>query len=207
LSGKGNLCLNRNLCNKAFLNTYKSAERMHFDAAHELAHIILHHFDKKAIPEYEPDNRIKESEADKFASSFLMPTDAFLQNRPNYISLENMIEYKKYWGVSLAAINYKLHKLNQITDWTYRSNCVKINTLGYHQDEPQGRDYDQSLFFGKALKVLGEQPKFSLSKMLDEIRILESDFDELTFGALSAYKESIKPKLYLVHSKTDKQFA
>ncbi|MBK7300069.1 MAG: XRE family transcriptional regulator [Moraxellaceae bacterium] len=116
-----------------FLNTYKSAERMRFDAAHELAHIILHHFDKRATSEYEQDNRVKESEADRFASSFLMPTDAFLKNKPNYISLENMIEYKKYWGVSLAAVNYKLHKLGEITDWNYRSNCVKMNTLNYHK--------------------------------------------------------------------------
>jgi Zn-dependent peptidase ImmA (M78 family) len=52
-----------------FLNKFKSTEHSRFDAAHELAHLVLH---KHGGPSQ---GRSAESEAHAFASSFLMPRD------------------------------------------------------------------------------------------------------------------------------------
>lgn len=50
-----------------FLNTVKTAEHSRFDAAHELGHLVLHKHGG-------PGGRAAEDEANRFASSFLMPS-------------------------------------------------------------------------------------------------------------------------------------
>lgn len=182
------------------LDTFKSAERTRFDAAHELAHIFLHIYDQ-TTPNDEINYKKRESEADKFASCFLMPNESFLELAPNNISISNMLKYKSYWRVSLQAINYKSHKLNLITDWVYRSNCMKINSMGYHKNEPQPTHHDHSLLYLKLLKLLDTKGNFSIKNMLNEIGISEEDFDSLTFKSLSLFKEYKnlkKPKLRLL---------
>ena len=59
-----------------FLNTFKSTERSRFDAAHELGHLVLH---RHGAPQ---DSRQAESEADRFASAFLMPMDDVAKSPP-----------------------------------------------------------------------------------------------------------------------------
>lgn len=176
-----------------FLNDFKSFERQRFDAAHELSHMILHKDDNA---EY---NRTKESEADQFASEFLMPYEGFTSNLPKNLSIQSMIEYKKYWRVSLKAVNYRCHKLDLISDWIYKNNSIRINSFGYHLNEPDPTYGDQSLFYSKILKTLATQDGFSISKMLDGIGISRSDFNDLTFYSIDKFEESKpRPKLYVV---------
>lgn len=180
-----------------FLNTTKSAERVRFDCAHELGHTVMHTHNKYVRNDV--DNRLLEAEADKFASEFLMPTEGFLSTVPTYLTIENMIEYKKVWRTSLKAINYKSHKLQRITDWVYRSNSIKINSLGYNKNEPNETHRDESVMLPKLISILASDPKFNKQKMLDEIGISEKDFNELTFDALAKYEASKpRPKLYVV---------
>ena len=182
------------------LDTQKSAERTRFDAAHELAHIFLHIYDTKP-PHQDTDYKKRESEADRFASCFLMPTKSFLELAPKNMSIENMLKYKEYWRVSLQSINYRSHKLNMISDWVYRSNCMKINSMGFHINEPKPTSPDLSILHLKMLKILDETGGFSVEQMLDEIGISRKDFDNLTFSSLTLfedYKNSKKPKLRLL---------
>ena len=180
-----------------FLNTFKSAERARFDCAHELGHVVMHTHNKKI--RVKKDNRALETEADQFSSEFLMPTDAFFATVPRYLSLENMIEYKKVWRTSLKSINYKAHKLGLISDWVNRSNSIKINSLGYNINEPEETHRDESLMLPKIMSVLASQEKFDKNQMLDEIGISETDFNQLTFDALEKVElPKKKHKLYLV---------
>ena len=64
-----------------FLNTFKSAERSRFDAAHELGHLILHRHGG-------PQGREAENEANAFASAFLMPHDDLVAHIPYVTSVE-----------------------------------------------------------------------------------------------------------------------
>jgi len=183
-----------------FLNTGKSAERMRFDAAHELGHHILHHYAKAGTNIENENLKQLEIEADQFSSNFLMPTDAFVAKRPKYPTIDAMIESKKYWNVSLQAFNYKAHKVGLITDWIYRSNCIQINKQGFHRSEPNTMGYDESIFFKKALNLLMEKPDFSIEKMLDELCISKEDFNELTFDSIEQVESAAKKtsKLYIV---------
>ena len=181
-----------------FLNDTKSAERVRFDCAHELGHIVMHTHNKNVRDEV--DNRILETEADRFSSEFLMPTEGFLSTVPSYLTIENMIEYKKVWRTSLKAINYKSHKLNRISDWVYRSNSMKLSSLGYNSSEPNETHRDESIMLPKLIATLSSAPKFDKNRMLDEIGISEKDFNALTFDALAKFEASKpKPKLYIVN--------
>lgn len=180
-----------------FVNNFKSAERSRFDCAHELGHIIMHTHNRKVREE--KDNKLLEIEADQFASEFLMPAEAFFATSPRYLSIDNMIEYKKIWRTSLKAVNYKAHKLGLISDWVNRSNLMKINSLGYHIEEPEETHRDESMMLPKIVSLLVSQPSFDKNKMLDEIGISEDDFNQLTFDALAKVDiPKKKTKLYLV---------
>ena len=78
---------------------------------------------------------------------------------------------------------------------------MKINSLGYHKNEPQPTHHDQSILYLKLLKLLDAKGNFSINEMLNEIGISWEDFDNLTFRSLTLftdYKESKRPKLTIV---------
>jgi len=115
-----------------FLNTFKSTERSRFDAAHELGHLVMH---RHGAPQ---DSRQAESEADKFASAFLMPADD-VASRIRYVSgLDSLVKYKRRWGVSVAALNYRLNSLGIVSEWQNRSLNVELSSRGYRREEPEG---------------------------------------------------------------------
>lgn len=115
-----------------FLNTFKSTERSRFDAAHELGHLVLH---RHGAPQ---DSRQAESEADRFASAFLMPMDDVMSRIRYVTDLESLIRAKKRWGVSVAALNYRLHKLRVVSDWQNRNLNIEISSRGFRWNEPDG---------------------------------------------------------------------
>ena len=171
-----------------FLNTAKSAERMRFDAAHELGHLVLHSDDKNVLENMKD----KEHEADRFASSFLMPKEAFVAMAPNNLNLANLISYKKYWKVSLAAINYNLHEHKLLTDWLYRSNCIEFSKQGYNKSEPEPIEREKPILLNKIVKILLEKEGRDFYENLDfGYQIL----DDITFKLIS---ENTKPKLKLL---------
>lgn len=180
-----------------FVNNFKSAERARFDCAHELGHVVMHTHDKAIRTEQ--DNRATEAEADRFASEFLVPTEAFFATIPRYITIDTLMEHKKTWRTSLKFMNYKAHKLGLLSDWVYRSNSMKITANGYHIDEPEGTHHDESIMLPKIISVLASSPGFNKNQMLDEIGISEDDFNQLTFDALAKFEATKKrPHLVLV---------
>ena len=113
-----------------FLNTMKSAERRRFDAGHELGHLVLHKHGGTIR------SREAEREADRFAASFLMPHSDVISQVPYVRSLDQLVRFKKRWRVSVAALAYRLHELDIISDWNYRTICIQINKRGYNKKEP-----------------------------------------------------------------------
>lgn len=111
-----------------FLNTFKTAERSRFDAAHELGHLVMH---RNGIAHGQDTER----EADEFASNFLMPESDIRSRVTRLSTLNSLIQIKKRWKVSLAALCYRLHKLDIISDWQYRKFCIEINQR-FRKSEP-----------------------------------------------------------------------
>lgn len=158
-----------------FLNTKKTAERCRFDAAHELGHLVMHRHGA-------PQGQEAEKEANAFASAFLMPRRSVLANAPRTATLKSLIAHKKFWNVSTAALNYRLHSLGLTTDWTYRTLCIDLAKLG-RDHEPESSPFESSQVLKKVFASLREDG-ISKSDVAKELLIQPEELDELTFGLM-----------------------
>jgi Zn-dependent peptidase ImmA (M78 family)/transcriptional regulator with XRE-family HTH domain len=159
-----------------FLNTQKSPEHSRFDAAHELGHLILHRHGQ-------PSGQEAERAADAFASAFLMPAKTVLSSRLMFPSLDTLIRAKKIWGVSVAALNYRLHSLGLTTEWTNRSLCIQISKAGYRKSEPNSINRELSQVWEKLFSALKKEG-LGKADIARDLCVAASDIDELTYGLL-----------------------
>jgi Zn-dependent peptidase ImmA (M78 family)/transcriptional regulator with XRE-family HTH domain len=91
--------------------------RSRMDAAHELAHLLLHH-------DAEPGSRILERQATTFGSQFLAPTARLRDELPARLDFDRLQQLKRRWGMSLKALVYRGHAMG-----VYRTD-QKIRLLG-----------------------------------------------------------------------------
>lgn len=161
-----------------FLNTLKTAERSRHDASHELAHLIMHRHSGSA-------HASAEYEANTFASNFLMPPDDLRAECPYVRSLEDLVKKKRRWGVSVASLNYALHKIGKISDWHYQSYYKALAKVG-REVEPNPMSLETSQVWSKILTDLWRMG-MPLSRVAREIHIPERELNGLLFGiAVSA---------------------
>ena len=156
-----------------FLNTLKTPEHSRFDAAHELGHLVMHRHTGSA-------HKSAEDEAHTFASAFLMPRADLLAQIPRVTSLNDLIEAKKRWRVSVAALNYALHKIGVISSWHYRGYCIELNKLG-RSNEPNGIEPETSQVWAKVLTALWREG-VTLGHIASELALPEKELSNLLFG-------------------------
>jgi Zn-dependent peptidase ImmA (M78 family)/DNA-binding XRE family transcriptional regulator len=156
-----------------FLNTLKTAEHGRFDAAHELGHLVMHRHSGSG-------HKSAEDEAHAFASEFLMPRADLLAHIPVVREFDDLIKAKKRWRVSVAALNYALHKLGVISDWRYRGFCIELNRLG-RSNEPEGIEPETSQVWIKILSALWREGT-TLSHVAKNLSIPERELSNLLFG-------------------------
>ncbi|MBI5310680.1 MAG: ImmA/IrrE family metallo-endopeptidase [Actinobacteria bacterium] len=155
-----------------FLNTQKSGERSRMDAAHELAHLVLHR--QNQIPQ----GRDAEREAKAFASAFLMPRDdvmAVMNQFPDP-SIEELLQLKARWKVSIAALVYRLNKLGLLSEWHHRNLWIELSSLDMRTKEPDEIPRETSLVLRKVFASLRDDGV----KTSDVARQLRLPHDELT---------------------------
>ncbi|HEY4140477.1 MAG TPA: XRE family transcriptional regulator [Pseudolabrys sp.] len=176
-----------------FLNTYKSAERSRLDASHELGHLILH---KHGGPRQ---GRDAETEANYFGSSFLMPKADVVSRIPFVGRLDDIVAAKKRWGVSVAALAYRLHKLEILSDWQYRTLCIQMNQRGYRTQEPNGLPREESVVWKKVFTDLWTD-KISKAQIAAELHLPADELENLVFGLTGDIRPPTigKPSLKLV---------
>lgn len=152
-----------------FLNTFKSAERSRFDAAHELGHLVLHKHGG-------PHGREAETEVNNFASAFLMPQADLVATVPYVTSVEQIVKAKRRWGVAAVALAYRLKKLGRITDWLY----IQVNRR-YRTQEPNALPAERSAVWQMVLQELWREG-ISKHRIASELCIPEGELENLLFG-------------------------
>ncbi len=160
-----------------FLNTVKSGESSRFDAAHELGHLVLHQDGQMT-------GREAEDQANRFASEFLMPRADVLAHVGDVYSLDQIIRLKRRWKVSVAALNYRLHKIGITSDWRNRDLCIQIARQGFHKNEPDGIDRERSMVWEKVLKLLWEDKK-TFRVIAQELSLPEPEVSALIYGVIT----------------------
>lgn len=119
--------------NKPFvlLNVHKDAgDRGRFDAAHELGHLVLHKGGESL------DSHKVETEADRFAASFLLPADQFKEESPRLPVLSQYEPLKRRWGVAISAMVRRSRDVGVLTQWQYENACKEISRRGFRTKEP-----------------------------------------------------------------------
>lgn len=141
-------CLYRHGQPFVFLGTDKSGERARFDAAHELAHLVLH------AEEREPHGPEAEHEAQRFAAAFLMPRASVLAQGLRNASVDRVLIAKSKWDVAAMAMVHRANELDLLTEWHYRTLCVNLSRMGYRSGEPGGIQRESSQLWTKVLRQL-----------------------------------------------------
>jgi len=176
-----------------FLNTQKSAERSRFDAAHELGHLVLHKHGVQMSEESDVQKDINEEsgrknnkraverEADRFASAFLMPEASVRANSPRFATIENLIQLKKIWNVSIASLVRRLFDLELITEWQYRTLYIEMSSRKMLKKEPEGISKEKSQILEKVFKSLWQEGT-TRNDIAQQLNFPVDEIDQLTFN-------------------------
>lgn len=142
--------------------------RSRFDAAHELGHIVMHDW-------LDADTKQAETQAHRFAAAFLLPRHIAYDVLPAKVDWKRLIALKAIWGVSLAALLYRMKALGVITEPAYVSALKTMSARGWRTTEPGdhllGR-LEQPTLLTRAIDVL-EQDGTSLHDFLRDASLPE----------------------------------
>jgi Zn-dependent peptidase ImmA (M78 family)/DNA-binding XRE family transcriptional regulator len=175
-----------------FLNTVKTSEHNRLDAAHELGHLVLHKHGG-------PKGRKAEEQANLFGSWFLMPAESVLSEIPRIHTINQVVEAKKIWSVSVMALIHRLNRLKIMSDWQYRMFCIDATERGYRAAEPFGMARETSVVWQKVLTTLWNE-RVTKSDIAHALHIPSDEIENLLFGLTGNASEpvAVRPPLRLV---------
>lgn len=116
------------------INKNFSNDRKRFTISHELGHILLHNESNFPVSSYR-DEKIKEKEANEFASEFLMPANE-IKNSLRGITIGEVAKLKGYWLTSMASIIRRAKDLKCINEDRYTYFMIEMSRNGYNRKEP-----------------------------------------------------------------------
>jgi Zn-dependent peptidase ImmA (M78 family)/DNA-binding XRE family transcriptional regulator len=104
-------------------------DRMRLTLAHEIAHVVMHRFPNPEM----------EGQANSFAAEFLMPRKQIKASLYN-LSLSKLVQLKRIWKVSMAALIHRAFELKTITETQQRYLYINMAKRGYRMREPAEAD-------------------------------------------------------------------
>jgi len=119
-----------------FLNQNAPADRMRHSLGHELGHLIMH-----SIP-----TDTMEEEADMFAGELLAPIKELRSDLiGGRITLERLVQLKKYWRVSVASLLYRAGRAGLVTKNQSSYLWRQISSRGWRKREPDETQFPHEL--------------------------------------------------------------
>ncbi len=111
------------------LSQRSSNDRIRMTAAHELGHVLAGDCGD------EPESKEEESRAFEFASHFLL-TSKMLAAAFRRKSMVDLMNFKKRYGISMAAMVYRAQQEGTITDAEARNLWIEFSKRGWRRNEP-----------------------------------------------------------------------
>jgi len=179
--------------------------RSRFDAAHELAHLILHKNIDKSRISHTQDFALIEKQAHRFAGAFLFPQKSYLSEI--YIpSLDTFRLLKPKWQVSIQLMIHRGQDLGVITDEQATRLYKNCNRRGWKYFEP----YDDTILVEKPRllsrmfgMLVGEKVRTRAdilsalpfrARDITEMAGLPSDFFEEKVDDVISFKDFVKSR-------------
>lgn len=136
----------------------KPIERLRFDMAHELGHILLHPWEESNEDLDKDAFKAREDQANMFASALLLPKRAFTRDIVAYATeIDYYRHLKKKWRVSMQAMMYRARQLGIITGNQFSYMMRQVSKNGWRKHEPGDAPGDiNSTIFQGALDILFE---------------------------------------------------
>ncbi len=146
----------------------KSQERLLFDMAHELGHILLHKWGEDEEDLSKEEFNKQERQANMFASALLLPRESFSESiKPYPLELEHYIQLKKKWHVSMQAMMYRACQLDVITANQFQYLMRKVSAKGWRKWEPgDNRGKLNSTIFQGAIDLLVEGKYLTVRELI-----------------------------------------
>lgn len=185
----------------------KPEGRIAFDLAHELGHILLHPWSESLDLITKEEFKLRERQANMFASAFLLPKNSFSNDVKAFpTDLKYYLWLKKKWKTSIQAMIFRSHQLGIITANQYQYMMRQISKKGWRLREPDDTPYylHENIFQG-AIDVLIEARVLSASSIIqafvnDGINMYISDIEDLLClrkGTLTEQKDNSR----IIHIK------
>lgn len=178
----------------------KSAARRHFDAAHELGHLLMHLDIHNQDSLTKEEFKIMENQAHQFASAFLLPEDAFSSMVTSETTLDGYTELKKYWRVSIGAMIHRAKDLGILSASRYTSLQKQISMRKMRHKEPLDDvlPVPYPTLFKKAFEAILQSGIDGFELVQKHVRLNPKDVEalcELNPGTLSLRREDSIIKL------------
>ena len=143
----------------------QAADRARFDAAHELAHLLLHRGSAPGDPEVE---RI----AHRFAAEFLTPASSIRSELPRRVDWRQLADLKLTWGVSMAMLLRRMRDLSILSEPAYRRGMMDLSRLGWRKSEPVGIGTpEEPEMLALAVDVLARERSYTIDDLASEMSL------------------------------------
>ena len=189
-------------CPYIFLTADKnSAARSRLDAAHELAHLILHRDVHPKQFANTKNYKILEDQAFRFASAFLLPAGSFTSElwMP---TLDAFRSLKERWRVSIGAMIRRSHELELLTDDEAKRMWINYNRRNWRKVEPldDRLQPEQPRLLRRSFELLVQEQIRTRDQIRLELPFSVSDIEELAtlprgFLTGDVYELPVAPKI------------
>jgi len=154
-----------------FLNRNRPADRMRFTLAHELGHIVMHKYP----------NPYMEDQADRFASSFLMPRDQIKDNllmSGGRITIKHLAYLKPIWRVSMQSMIMRAQDIGVINrnQSEYLWKQINIGRIRFQEPPELNFPHEQPRLLSTILKLHTEKLGYAVSELAEVLHLKESEF-------------------------------
>lgn len=122
-------------------------DRQRFSVAHELAHLVLHRAPNGQVSEID-------DQADRFASEFLLPSDALRSELRSPVTLTSLAEQKSKWGLPMQMIARSAEKIGIVTAGQRKYLEKQMAFKGWIRNEPVKLAPEKPRLFRKMAETL-----------------------------------------------------
>lgn len=167
------IVVNKNLLTPPSEGEKVKHDRLRFTALHELAHLVLKMEDC--------DEKVEEKYCHAFAGAFLLPKsridELFGSVHRHRIYLQELINVKETYGISIRAILMRLRQLDRISEYDWKNFIITLNqTYGAKNEPGHCPNIEKPFRFQQLLyRALGEE-LISVSKAAELQGMMLTEF-------------------------------